>query len=94
MPEASGFVRTAGDGCAVEGPCVVTGFVWYCDKNDEQCLIYDGLDAVSGKPFTELIGDGKTTNVIGLGTGVRFDNGVYVDQTTTLDVITVLFRQE
>ena len=92
MPEGSAWVRFAGDGLVVEGPCVVTALLWRCDKNDETCEIYDGLDAVSGKLFTELIGDAKMSYSFNLGDGVRFDNGVYVDQTTTNDVITVCFR--
>lgn len=94
MPVPSGWVRIAGDGLAVEGACVVTAILWRCDKNNEMCAIYDGLDAVSGKAFATLIGDADSFYPLDLGGGVQFDGGVYVDQTTTLDEVTICFRQE
>lgn len=94
MGEPGGFVRIAGDGLVVEGSFVLLGLLWNCDKNDETCALYDGLDAVQGKPFAELIGDGNSFYDIPFGDGVRFDNGLYVDQTTANDVLTVIFRQE
>lgn len=93
MPEASAFVRIAGDGLAAEWPCVVTGFVWRCNNNGDQCLIYDGLDSTSGKVFAKLIGGKDTFYPINLGGGVRFESGVYVDQSSKSCEITVLFRQ-
>lgn len=92
MPEGKAFAVVKGDGCAVQGPCLVTDILWYCDKNDETCAIYDGLDSASGRRFCTLIGDGKTFRRFGLGAGVLFSNGVYVDQTTVVDEVTICFR--
>lgn len=93
MPEGAAWVRKAGSGRVVQGRCVLLGFLWRCDKNDEECDVYDGLDATSGRPFTEMIGDGSSFYSFPLGEGIEFAEGIYVDQTTVNDVITVYFRQ-
>lgn len=93
MPDPAGWVRVAGDGLVAEGPAVVTHILWRCDKNDEECHIYDGVDAISGKIFTKLIGDANKFYDFPFPSGVTFANGIYVDQTTVNDEITVCFRQ-
>lgn len=91
MPQGKAFAVVKGDGLAVQGPCLLTDLVWRSDKNDDTCAIYDGLDALSGRLFHTLIGDGDTMYTLGFGAGIEFSNGVYVDQTRTDDVITVCF---
>lgn len=94
MPEGAAWVRVSGDGLAVEGPCLLLGILWRCDKNDDECLVYDGLDPTSGKPFTELVGDGDSFYHFDFGDGVEFASGVYIDQTRADDKATIYFRQD
>jgi len=94
MPVGVGFARVVGDGLAVRGSCIVLGYLWRCDKNDEECHVYDGRDAVSGRSFTKLIGNGNSFYTANFGVGIDFSEGVYVDQTTTNDEFTVYFTQD
>jgi len=83
----------AGDGLAVRGGCVVKGILWRCDKNDEECNVYDGRDETSGRLFASFVGDGSSFYHFGFGDGITFTEGVYVDQTTVLDECTIYFTQ-
>lgn len=91
MPDGKAFVVVKGDGRAVQGPCLVTDILWYCDKNNETCAIYDGLDATAGRLFHTLKGDADSCYLFGFGDGIEFSSGVYVDQTSTDDVATICF---
>lgn len=93
MLPADGFVRVLGDGLAVRGACVVKGILWRCDKNNEECKVYDGRDATSGRLFASLIGGADSLYHFDFGDGVVFHEGVYVDQTTNNDEFTVYFTQ-
>lgn len=92
MPQGKAFVVVKGDGRAVQGPVLLTDILWYCASNGDQCLVYDGLDPDSGKFFCRLQGANDRNYHIGLGSGIAFSNGVYVDQSTTSDEATICFR--
>lgn len=93
MPEGAAWVRLAGSGRVVQGRCLILGALWRCNKNDEECLIYDGLDATSGRLFTKMVGDPDKFYPFDFGDGIEFAQGIYVDQTTVLDEVTIYFRQ-
>lgn len=93
MADGSGFVRIAGDGLVVEGPCIVTDLLLYTKSNNDQCIVYDGLDVTSGKLFLQFVGNDKETKHLHFGAGIQFNNGVFVDQSDTDDTVTVCFRQ-
>jgi hypothetical protein len=94
MPEGKAFAVVKGDGRAVEGRCVVTDILWYCKSQGNQLFVYDGLDATSGRFFCRMSA-GNTENLdVHLGEGVEFASGVYVDQSSTDDEVTICFRQE
>lgn len=92
MPEGDAWVRIKGDGLAVEGRCLVKGVLWYCKNQGNQCFLYDGLDVTSGKLFCHLSGGNTEAISLGFGEGVEFASGVYVDQSTTGDEATIIFR--
>lgn len=87
------WVRIAGGGRIVQGPCVVVALVWYCKNQGNQCTIYDGLDAIAGKQFCKLSGGNTEVIHLPFGDGVQFANGIYVDQSTTNDELTICFIQ-
>jgi len=92
MPKGAAFVRIVGDGRAVVGPCRLLGLLWRCDKNDEECHVYDGLDATSGRLFARLVGDSDSIYSFEFDGGIEFAGGIYVDQTSKYDEMTVWFQ--
>jgi len=92
MPEGKSFVVIKGDGLAVQWPVLLTDILFYCSADGNQCLIYDGLDVTSGKFFCRLQGANDRSYHVGLGEGVEFSSGIYVDQSGTSDECTICFR--
>ena len=92
MPEASGFVRSAGDFLAVEGPCVLDGLIFQPDAEASSANVYDGLDVTSGKMFCRFDTATQTTLPLLFPGGVRFDSGIYVHTNGGTVVTTVLFH--
>lgn len=69
----------AGDGLIYDGPCIVTHILVTPDANHDYADIYDGRDTTSGTRFCRAKAANRTTKHIGLGQGVHFGRGIYVD---------------
>lgn len=80
MPDAAThWLRVLGDGLIYDGPCIVKFIIFWPDANADYADIYDGWDAASGVLFCRIEAAAQTTRHIGLGQGVRFGQGIYVD---------------
>ena len=92
MPnEARHWVRITGDGLVYDGPCVVTLIIFHPDAAGDYVDIYDGRDTTSGILFTRLVGVNGNTRHLGLGQGVLFGRGIYVDGIDSAVETTVAF---
>lgn len=82
--------RIVGDGQVYSGPCLVCGFIGWFDGGTAYIDIYDGRDATSGKKFARWRGYYNRTLHMNLGSGVRFDLGVYIDAEEATQETTVI----
>ncbi len=76
---ATHWRRIAGDGLVYDGPCVVRHIIFWPDAAADYVDIYDGRDATSGDKFCRLEAETDQTRHLGLGQGVLFGRGIYVD---------------
>ncbi len=93
MPDGLPWVRIKGDGLAVQGRCLLHGVIFWPDVAADYVDIYDGLDATSGRKFARIEADVDATVVVGLGSGVEFATGVYVDGIDSAVETTIVFEQ-
>lgn len=77
--EATHWRRVAGDGLVYDGPCIVKQIIFWPDADGDYADIYDGRDTTSGEKFCRIEVANSTTRHIGLGNGVHFGRGIYVD---------------
>lgn len=92
MPtHATHWRRVAGDGLIYDGPCVVKCIVFWPHTDTQYVDVYDGRDATSGTKFCRLACHAQTTRHLGLGQGVLFGRGIYVDAEHREDETTVAF---
>ena len=86
------WVRILGDGCIYKGSCQVYAIILQVDAVNDVALIYDGIDAVSGKLFCELATSVDITRELCLHEGVSFEAGIYIDATDEAVATTVVFE--
>lgn len=80
MPTAAtNWIRIAGDGLVFDGPCIVKAIIFWPDADADYVDIYDGRDTATGKRFCRIEATTQTTRHIGLGQGILFGRGIYVD---------------
>ncbi len=73
------WLRVNGDDLVYDGPCLVHSIIVWPDADGDYADIYDGRDATSGVKFCRIECATQTTRHIGLGAGVEFGRGIYVD---------------
>lgn len=88
----AGFVRIVGDGLVYAGRCLVKGLVFWPDADADHVDVYDGVNTTIGKKFCRVEVAVSTTRHIGLGQGVVFESGIYIDGTDGAVETTVLFE--
>lgn len=88
---ATHWRRVAGDGLIYDGPCVVRQIIFWPAGDTDTVDIYDGRDATSGEKFCRIEVNNDTTRHIGLGQGVLFGRGIYVDGSSATAETTVAF---
>lgn len=93
MPEPVSWVRMEADGQAVEGPCLVHGFVAGSTLANDWIDVFDGLDVVSGKWFARLRTLQKVTLPVLFPDPVAFVSGVAVALGSASMQVVVLFVQ-
>ena len=92
MPNyATHWQRVVGDGQIYDGPCIVKAIILWPHTSSQYTDVYDGRDAISGKKFCRLDAFSAHTRHIGLGAGVLFGRGIYVDAEHAEDETTVIF---
>lgn len=85
------WVRVVGDGLVYDGPCVVTHIIFWPHTSTQYTDIYDGRDVTSGSKFCRIRAHSHHTRHIGLGQGVLFGRGIYIDAEHREDETTVAF---
>lgn len=85
------WARVKGSGLVYSGPCLVHDVIMWPDVAEDRADIYDGRDATAGKKFCRLEADVDRTRHLGLGQGVPFDVGLYIDGADTKVETTVVF---
>jgi hypothetical protein len=85
------WARVLGDACIYSGPCLLHAVIFWPDVATDYVDIYDGRDATAGKKFCRLEADVDKTRHLGLGQGVPFDVGIYIDGADTAVETTVVF---
>lgn len=85
------WVRIVGDGLAWSGSCLLTHIIFWPHTTTQYVDVYDGRDVTSGKKFCRLDMSSGNTHHISLGSGVRFDVGIYLDGLHAEDETTVVF---
>lgn len=88
---ATHWKRITGDGLIYDGPCVVKTIVFWPEDAADYADLYDGRDSTSGEKFCRIETDVDETVIIGLGDGVLFGRGIYVDSADTNVETTVAF---
>lgn len=92
MPDtATHWVRIVGDGLVHAGPCTVTHILFWPDADADYVDIYDGRDTTTGLKFCRIEAATQNTRHIGLGQGVLFGRGIYVDGIDAAVETTVTF---
>lgn len=89
--EATHWRRIAGDGLVYDGPCVVKQIIFWPDAAADYVDVYDGRDRTSGEKFCRIEAENDQTRHIGLGSGVLFGRGIYVDGIDSAVETTVAF---
>lgn len=89
---SAGFVRILGDGLVFGGRCLVKGLIFWPDADADHCDVWDGLNTTAGKKFCRVEVAVSTTRHIGLGQGVIFESGIYIDGTDGAVETTVIFE--
>lgn len=92
MPRhATHWERQVGSGLIYDGPCIVKTIILWPHAASQYADIYDGRDTTSGTKFCRVDAFQLTTQHVGLGDGVEFGKGVYVDAEHGEDETTVTF---
>lgn len=89
--EATHWVRTRGDGLVYDGPCIVRLITFQPDAAGDYVDIYDGRDITTGERFARLSSANGNSRHMGLGQGVLFGRGIYVDGIDSAIETTVAF---
>lgn len=74
-----------------EGPGLLNGFAWTCTGAGGTIVIYDGLDAGSGRKLFDLPGNTNTPNALEFARPVWFGVGLYVTLDANVSGITLRF---
>lgn len=94
LSKATQWELVKGDGIAYNGPCVLKTIIFWPDEAADYADIYDGRDTTSGVKFCRVEADVDETKVVGLGDGVLFSRGIYVDGIDSAVETTVVFDIE
>lgn len=90
-PAATHWDRIAGEGLIWAGPCTVKAIIFWPHASSQYVDIYDGRDITSGTKFCRIDAFQLTTRHIGMGNGVEFGRGIYVNAEHDEDETTVIF---
>jgi len=88
---ATHWERIAGDGLIYDGPCIVKLIHFWAGGADEETLVYDGRDPISGRLFLKVLVKSEESRADPQGNGVLFGRGIYVDAQNDNDETTVCF---
>lgn len=88
---ATHWRRVVGSGLIYDGPCIVRQIIMWPGAAEGGVYIYDGRDTTSGKKFATLGAVTAVARHIGLGQGVLFGRGIYVDSLGTAEETTIVF---
>ena len=86
------WVRQEGTGVIWTGPCYVLHVLFHPDAGGDHVVLYDGVDALSGRVFHDLEAATATTLEVSFGEGVRFEQGIYVNMVDNSIKVTVVFQ--
>ena len=85
------WVVVVGDGMVFIGACLLHDVIFWPDIATDYVDVYDGRDATSGKKFCRLEAGVDESRHLGLGGGVPFAAGIYIDGADSAVQTTVVF---
>ena len=73
-----GFTRLTASGIVNEGQTQLYGVLLLSSKAGGDITLYEGTDAVAGRPFAKICGEASITKQVDFSFPVYFDRGLYV----------------
>ena len=76
--EGVGFTRLTASGIVNEGQTLLYGVLLLTSVTGGDITLYEGTDAVAGRPFAKICADASITKSVNFSFPVYFDRGLYV----------------